>query len=132
MAYAFEGDPDHRYAENFFAFAEKEGVEVCLVTPAILEAEAVWLAGKAKVPEEEWFRFVEDIVESTVLTKIELTPQIYREHLRSYGKLGGGYTYFDSFHVASAKVLDTPIVTADARMLEDPRVPSKSLRNFGC
>jgi len=130
MAYAFEEDPDHPYAESFFIFADKEDVEVCLVAPAILEAEAVWLAGKVKVSKEEWFKFVEDIVKSTLFRKIPLTQQIYREHLKTYRKLGGDYAYFDSFHTAAAKALNTPIVTTDERMLNDKNVPAKNLHNF--
>ena len=130
IAYAFKEDPDHHHAESFFAYAEEEGVDVCLVAPAVLEAEAVWLAGKIKVSKEEWFRFVEDIVKSTLLRKIPLNPQIYREHLKTYRKLGGDYTYFDSFHTAAARALDTPIVTTDQRILNDTSVPSKDLHNF--
>jgi predicted nucleic acid-binding protein len=130
IAYAFKEDPDHHYAEVFFAYAEEEDIDVCLAAAAVFEAEAVWLAGKITVSKEEWFRFVEDIVKSTLLRKIPLTSQIYREHLKTYRKLGGDYTYFDSFHIAAARALDMPIVTTDQRMLNDTSVPSKNLHDF--
>lgn len=69
-------------------------------------------------------------MKSTLLKKIPLTPQIYREHLKTYRKLGGDYTYFDSFHTAAARALDKPIVTTDQRMLNDTNVPSRNLHNF--
>jgi predicted nucleic acid-binding protein len=130
MAYAFKKDPNHQHAEVFFNSAEREKIEIYVVTSIIFEAEAVWLAGKVDVPLEEWLSFISDIITSPVLNKIEVNKEIYKRHVRLYRKFGGDLTYFDSFHAAAAMVTNYSLVTTDSKLLKSAEVPTINLEAY--
>ncbi len=45
IAYSFEGDSTHKNAESFFKEAEREGIQVSIVSTMAMEAEAIYLDG---------------------------------------------------------------------------------------
>ena len=130
MAYAFKEDPHHQNAEAFFNSAEKEKAEIFVVTPIILEAEAVWLAQRVDVPLTEWLSFISDIITNPVLNKIEIDSNIYENHVKLYKKFGGNLTYFDSFHAAAAIATGNPLVTTDSKLLKAKEIPTKDLKMY--
>ena len=43
IAYSFMGDKNHKHAEHFFEKAEREKMQVSVVSTVALEAEALWM-----------------------------------------------------------------------------------------
>lgn len=130
IAYSFMGDKNHKHAEHFFEKAEREKMQVSVVSTVVMEAEALWMTGKIDVELEPWLRLIEDILRNPLLQKIPLTPEIFSEHAKNYRLFGGKYTDFDSFHVAAAKILQQKLVTTDRRILRDSSVPSEDLKTY--
>ncbi|MEM2146071.1 MAG: PIN domain-containing protein [Candidatus Jordarchaeaceae archaeon] len=130
IAYSFEGDPNHKNAESFFQKVESEGMQVSIMSTMPMEAEAIWMARKIDVDLRSWLQFIEDVLENPLLQKIPLTPELFAEHTKQYRLFGGKYTYFDSFHVAAARILKQKLVTTDKQILGDADIPSEDLKNY--
>jgi len=131
LAYSFTEDSFHQNAENFFNWAEEEKIELLVIGTVVLEAEAVYLAGKIPVSSEDWIAFIDDILTSPILNRVMLDKAIFREHLELYrGWKKGQFSYFDSFHGALAKVREIPLVTTDKVLLKESSIPTEDLRKF--
>ncbi|MHA1578915.1 MAG: hypothetical protein ACTSUQ_04685 [Candidatus Freyarchaeota archaeon] len=130
IAYSFLGDRNYKHAERFFEKAEREKMQISVVSTVALEAEALWMAGKIDVELEPWLRFIEDILRNPLLQKVHLTREIFSEHTKNYRLFGGKYTYSDSFHIAAAKILQQKLVMTDRRILRDSSVPSEDLKTY--
>ncbi|QQG49279.1 MAG: PIN domain-containing protein [archaeon] len=72
------------------------------------------------LPLEVAQRFVADI-KSFRQTSLPMTPEIAEDALDLYRRHGGRrrLSYFDSFHVATARRYDLPLLTSDRYVLEE-------------
>nr|MDO8079241.1 hypothetical protein [Candidatus Freyarchaeota archaeon] len=130
IAYSFDGDTNHENAECFFEEAERKGMQVSIVSTVAMEAEAIWMTGKIDVELKPWLQFIENILRNPLLQKEPLTPELFAEHAKQYRLFGGKYTYFDSFHVAAARILKQKLVTTDKQILSDADIPSEDLKTY--
>ncbi len=130
LAYSFELHNEHESADRFFTLAENEEWSIHLSSIAILEAETLFLSGKVNVEREEWLNFIHDILTSPVLRIIEISPKIFLYHTFYYRGYGGKYSYFDSFHVATARETSLPLATLDNKILAEKTIKAVNLRDF--
>ncbi len=88
------------------------------------------MAGKIDVELKSWLRFIVDVLENPLLQKIPITPGLFTEHIKQCRLFGGKYTYFDSFHVAAARILKLKLVTTDKQILRDADISSEDLKTY--
>lgn len=130
LAYSFELHSEHKSADRFFTLAENEEWSIHMSSIAVLEAETLFLSRKVDVEREEWLNFIHDMLTSPILRIIEISPKIFLYHTSYYKGYGGNYSYFDSFHVATARETSLPLVTLDNKILAEKTIKTVNLRDF--
>ena len=130
LAYVFAGDKLHESASRLIQEVETKDIRTYISEVTPYEAEALFLSGKVSVLGQAWNSFAARLRQDPLFPRIPVTPRIFSEHLSYYGKSGRGFTYFDSYHLATCKVSGLPIVTSDRAMLSDDSVESINLADF--
>ena len=132
LAFTMADDELHPNAERLMGEIElKKGEAPLYVSDAApYEAEALFLSGKVRVASGSWQAVVSRLWHDPLFPRLPATPRVFDEHLRFYKGSGGRFTYFDSFHAATAKVSGLPLVTSDGNLLSEPSISTIDLRSF--